>query len=226
MADCLFTIEGEGNMIIHILAGGPAEYCADFSRYENEKVVWAAVDRGVYRLLKGGITPAVAFGDYDSVTEEELVWMGQQTNDLHIVPREKDQTDLEIAISWALEQNPTLIRIFGATGGRLDHGLANIQMLLRGLEVGIEMCIVDNKNEISVKKVGTHIIEENKNFPYVSFVPVTEIVEGITLLGFKYPLTNKTIEWGSTLCISNELVEEKGTFSFTSGILMVIRSTD
>ena len=70
------------------------------------------------------------------------------------------------------------------------------------------------------------IIEEHKNFPYVSFVPVTEIVEGITLFGFKYPLTNKTIEWGSTLCISNELVEEKGTFSFTSGILMLIRSTD
>ena len=98
--------------------------------------------------------------------------------------------------------------------------------LIKGLEVGIEMCIVDNQNEISVKRVGTHIIEENKNFPYVSFVPVTEIVEGITLLGFKYPLTNKKIEWGSTLCISNELVEEKGTFSFTSGILMVIRSTD
>lgn len=31
--------------------------------------------------------------------------------------------------------------------------------------------------------MGTHIIEENKNFPYVSFVPVTEIVEGITLFG-------------------------------------------
>ncbi|PEK55485.1 thiamine diphosphokinase [Bacillus toyonensis] len=213
-------------MIIHILAGGPAEYCADFSRYENEEVVWAAVDRGVYHLLKRGITPSVAFGDYDSVTEEELVWMGQRTDELHIVPREKDQTDLEIAISWALEQKPKLIRIFGATGGRLDHGLANIQMLLKGLEAKVEICIVDNKNEIMVKKVGTYTIGINKNFPYVSFVPVTESVEGITLQGFKYPLTNKTIEWGSTLCISNELIEEKGTFSFASGILMMIRSTD
>ncbi|PGO27809.1 thiamine diphosphokinase [Bacillus cereus] len=213
-------------MIVHILAGGPVEYCADFSRYKNEEVVWAAVDRGVYRLLKSGITPTVAFGDYDSVTEDELAWMRQQTNELHIVPREKDQTDLEIAISWALEQKPKLIRIFGATGGRLDHGLANIQMLLKGLAAEIEMCIVDNKNEITVKKVGTHIIEENENFPYVSFVPVTETVEGITLRGFKYSLTNKTIEWGSTLCISNELIVEKGNFSFTSGILMMIRSTD
>ncbi|MEB3054554.1 thiamine diphosphokinase [Bacillus pseudomycoides] len=213
-------------MIIHILAGGPAEYCADFSRYENEEVVWAAVDRGVYRLLQRGIIPTVAFGDYDSVTDEELAWMQKQTDELHIVPREKDQTDLEIGIHWALEQKPDLIRIFGATGGRLDHGLANIQMLLKGLEAHTEMYIVDNKNEISVKKVGTYIIEENEQFPYVSFVPVTEIVKGITLRGFKYPLTDKTIEWGSTLCISNELIAEKGTFSFASGILMVIRSTD
>ncbi|KEK25787.1 thiamine diphosphokinase [Bacillus gaemokensis] len=213
-------------MIIHILAGGPVEYCADFSRYESEEVIWVAVDRGVYRLLQRGIVPTVAFGDYDSVTAEELAWMQEQTNELHIVPREKDQTDLEIAIHWALEQNPNIIRIFGATGGRLDHGLANIQMLLKGLEERAEMYIIDNKNEIAVKKVGTYIIEENKKFPYVSFVPVTEVVTGITLYGFKYPLTNKTIEWGSTLCISNELIMEKGTFSFTSGILMVIRSTD
>ena len=124
-----FTIEGRKHDYSYF--SGRAEYCADFSPYENEKVVWAAVDRGVYRLLKRGIIPVVAFGDYDSVTEEELAWMGQQTNDLHIVPREKDQTDLEIAINWALEQKPALIRIFGATGGRLDHGLANIQMLLK-----------------------------------------------------------------------------------------------
>ncbi len=39
-------------MIIHILAGGPAEYCADFSSYENEKVVWAAVDRGSISFIK------------------------------------------------------------------------------------------------------------------------------------------------------------------------------
>ncbi|MDP7978005.1 thiamine diphosphokinase [Bacillus multifaciens] len=213
-------------MIIHILAGGPVECWADFSKYESEKVIWAAVDRGVYHLLQYGIMPEVTFGDYDSVTKEELVWMQKQKHDLHIVPKEKDQTDLEIAINWALKQRPEQIRIFGATGGRLDHSLANIQMLIKGLQSNTSISIVDYKNEISVKESGTYTIEENSAFPYISFVPVTEIVTGITLRGFKYPLTDKTIKWGSTLCISNELVAEKGTFSFTSGILMVIRSTD
>lgn len=213
-------------MIIHILAGGPAENCADFSKYESDDIIWAAVDRGVYRLLKRGIKPVAAFGDYDSVTEEELTWMQEQKRDLHIVAKEKDETDLEIAIRWALGQKPSEIRIFGATGGRLDHSLANIQMLLKGMHTNVKMSVVDNKNEIFVQEPGTYMVEKSEMFPYISFVPMSEQVEGITLHGFKYPLTNKTIEWGSTLCVSNELIAEKGTFSFTTGILMMIRSTD
>lgn len=213
-------------MIIHILAGGPIENCADFSIYEDGDVIWAAVDRGVYRLLKLGIKPVAAFGDYDSVTTEELAWMQEQTHELHIVAKEKDETDLEIAIRWALEQKPKEIRIFGATGGRLDHSLANIQMLLKGVRANVKMSVVDNKNEISLQEPGTYHIEKSERFPYISFVPMSEQVEGITLHGFKYPLTNKTIQWGFTLCISNELIAEKGTFSFTTGILMMVRSTD
>ncbi|WP_028398970.1 thiamine diphosphokinase [Ectobacillus panaciterrae] len=212
-------------MIIHILAGGPTDHHPDLALYEKEEVVWAAVDRGVYHLLQKGIGPYAAFGDYDSVTDDELQWMKQQTN-LQIVPKEKNETDLELAINWAVSQNPKCIRIFGATGGRLDHALANVQMLVKGLQKPIDMQLIDHKNEITLKRAGTYSIAKSDAFPYVSFLPLTETVTGITLNGFKYPLLKKTIEWGSTLCISNELVEEKGTFSFATGILMVIRSTD
>jgi thiamine pyrophosphokinase len=212
-------------VIIHILAGGPTDHHPDFALYENEETVWAAVDRGVYHMLQKGIVPDAAFGDYDSVSEEELSWMQQQTA-LHIVPKEKDETDLELAINWALSQKPACIRIFGATGGRLDHALANVQMLVKGLRKNVEIQLIDYKNEISLKSAGTYRIEKSSKFPYVSFLPMTDTVTGITLCGFKYPLNDATIQWGSTLCVSNELVEEKGTFSFASGILMVIRSTD
>ncbi|MBO9130203.1 thiamine diphosphokinase [Bacillus sp. 165] len=216
----------ESNVIIHILAGGPAEAIPDLQAYKQRDVIWAAADRGVFRLLKQGIVPEAAFGDYDSVTEEELNWMKEQTSELHIVPKEKDQTDLELALNWAIKERPKLIRIFGATGGRLDHALANIQMLIKGLNSNIDIHLIDYKNKISLKNPGIYEVQQEQDFPYLSFLPVTDIVTGINLNGFKYPLINKTLHWGSTLCVSNELNEEKGTFSFETGILMVVRSTD
>ncbi|WP_416826892.1 thiamine diphosphokinase [Ectobacillus polymachus] len=213
-------------MIIHIMAGGPTQLHPDFALYQEEDVIWAAVDRGVFHLLQRGIIPFVAFGDYDSVSAQELEWMRKRMEDLPMMPREKDETDLEVAINWALQQNPDKIRVFGATGGRLDHELANVHLLRKGIHSQAELILIDSKNEIEMKKPSTYVIEKKNSFPYVSFLSVSEQVHGITLHGFKYPLTNRTLQMGSTLCISNELVAEKGTFSFSSGILLVVRSTD
>ncbi|MCP8970179.1 thiamine diphosphokinase [Ectobacillus ponti] len=212
-------------MMIHLLAGGPQDHHPDLRRYNSTGVVWAAADRGVYHLLQLGIQLAAAFGDFDSVTDQELSWM-QKRSELQLLPREKDETDLEIALGWALAQKPAGIRIFGATGGRLDHSLANIQLLVRGLEQGVPITLADRQNELSLRQAGRHTIQRDDAFPYVSFLPFTGVVEGLTLEGFKYPLTAAAIRPGSTLCVSNELAAEKGTFSFESGILMVVRSRD
>ena len=55
---------------------------------------------------------------------------------------------------------------------------------------------------------------------------MSDDVKGVTLKGFKYPLSDYRIQLGSTVCISNELVGDYGTFSFSEGILMIVRSTD
>jgi thiamine pyrophosphokinase len=67
---------------------------------------------------------------------------------------------------------------------------------------------------------------KHKGLKYVSFIPISHEVHGITLEGFKYPLKNCHIHLGSTLCISNELINELGTFSFHDGIILMIRSRD
>jgi thiamine pyrophosphokinase len=61
---------------------------------------------------------------------------------------------------------------------------------------------------------------------YISFLPMTLAVTNLTLDGFKFPLKDRHISMGSTLCISNELISDYGTFSFSKGILLVIRSDD
>ncbi len=215
-------------MIIHIVAGGPGGELPDLRRHNGEDVVWVGVDSGVYKLLSLNIEPAYAFGDFDSISKEQFRLIKNTTKNIHIFQPEKDVTDLEIALDWALKQNPRAIKIFGATGGRIDHFLANIQLLTRPVLAGrkLPVEIIDKTNIIYAKGPGTHLIKRLQDKKYVSFIPATPVVKGLTLKGFKYPLVNGDVSFGSTLCISNELISEEGTFSFTEGILLVVRSSD
>jgi thiamine pyrophosphokinase len=213
-------------MNIHIVAGGPVELIPSLITYSEESIVWVGVDRGLFHILKQGIIPSVGIGDFDSVTKEELEWMKSKCNELDISPAEKDQTDIELALEWALAKMPKKISVFGATGGRLDHALASIQLLIRGLQQGVVIEMIDCQNILRIVSPGTYSIHQNPEYPYVSFLPFSSKVRGIILKGFKYPLTDCNLEWGSTLCISNELIEETGTFSFIDGIVIMVKSKD
>jgi thiamine pyrophosphokinase len=212
-------------MNINILAGGPEDLLPNLTVEEG---IWIGVDRGVFTLLKKGITPDLAFGDFDSVSEAELKEIEQKVQSLRKFKPEKDETDMELALNWALDQNPASIKIFGFSGGRLDHLLANIQLLVKPLlnNQRNEVSLIDNKNEVFLKSPGSYKIAKLPDKKYISFIPVTLQAAGITLEGFKYPLNNCHISLGSTLCISNELIDDYGTFSFSEGILIVVRSRD
>lgn len=215
-------------MKIYLVAGGPLSLVPDFQLFDDSEVVWVGIDRGVFYLLNAGIKPAMAFGDFDSVTVEELAEIEKEVSDLKKFIPEKDETDMELALNWAIEQQPESILIFGATGGRLDHLMANIQLLLKPLQQGINIPteIIDTKNILYVKKPGNYTVNKLDDIKYISFLPATPSVSGMTLENFKYPLKDCHIPMGSTLCISNELIRGHGTFSFSEGILIVVRSKD
>ncbi|MGG4488886.1 thiamine diphosphokinase [Metabacillus idriensis] len=209
---------------IYIVAGGPKRYIPTLASYDKDSVIWIGVDRGVIFLQDAGITPDRAFGDFDSISDHEREDLAKSSLDMNLFPSEKDQTDTEIALEWAILQEPDEIYLFGSTGGRLDHFLANTQLLAKYPVAPIK--IIDHTNEITVHLPGTYHIGRESSHPYISFLPVSGEVRGITLKGFKYPLSNCHIKLGSTLCISNELILPFGTFSFEQGILMMVRSTD
>ncbi|HLO12315.1 MAG TPA: thiamine diphosphokinase [Pseudoneobacillus sp.] len=215
-------------MIINILAGGPIDHLPDLQEYISKESIWVGVDRGVYTLLSNNIRPAFAFGDFDSVSSTELQIVESEIMEVHKFVPEKDETDLELALLWALEQKPEEIRIFGGTGGRLDHFFANVQLLSRALSSGIncKVSIIDKKNILFLNEPGTYTLPKIDDKKYVSFLPFTSSIEKLTLKGFKYSLTDRNIFTGSTLCISNELISYYGTYSFLNGILIVIRSQD
>jgi len=212
------------------MAGGPIRYWPNLDVYREKADVWVGVDRGVLALLQQDIIPHLSLGDFDSVTKDELQMMQAQLPEVSLFPSEKDETDLEIALNWAIGQKPKNIYILGATGGRIDHFLGNIQLLQQETVLHcldeVNIYIIDEKNSITVKRPGTYDIQYDSKKKYFSLLSVTKEVTGITLTGFKYPLHQARLTRGSTLCISNELISEYGNVSFEKGIIMMVRSND
>lgn len=217
-------------MNISIMAGGPSRFLPDLQTYKRNTDIWVGVDHGVLVLLEHEIMPNLALGDFDSVTNDELRMIQAKLPEVSIFPAEKDETDLELAIDWAIRKQPSNIYILGATGGRIDHFLANIQLLQKERILQAvrktNIYIVDEKNSITVKIPGSYSIQEDLEKKYFSLLSVTKEVSEITLTGFKYPLSRATLTRGSTLCISNELISDCGNVSFEKGILMMVRSND
>ena len=116
--------------------------------------------------------------------------------------------------------------ILGCLGRRFEHALANVQILLHALRKGIPCSIVDARNRISLLD-GPADLERSRIWGrYISLIPFTEQVTGVTLTGFKYPLEEAVLVQGESLGISNELVLERGRISFREGILIYIESRD
>lgn len=206
-----------------IFAGG--ELSAEFIQLIDEEDFIIGADKGALFLITNGITPDIAVGDFDSVSSEALKQIEQVSKKTIICdPVDKDLTDSEMALDLALGTQPESILMVGVTGTRMDQTLASIQMMTRALQRQVLCSIVDSNNYITL--TGSQAVVQERGFTYVSLLPITPEVTGITLEGFQYPLTNATIKMGQSLAVSNRLSAKSGTVTITSGLLLIIQSKD
>lgn len=213
-------------MKMAIVAGGPETLIPNLNAPAYHDCSWIGADRGTFILLKAGIKPVCAFGDFDSLKGNEKSTVFESGIRLRVFPPEKDKTDLELALDWALSKAPEELLIFGATGGRLDHGLAAVQLLLKAVRKNVRCTIIDLKNWITLLRPGTYHVKRDPGYPYLSFLALSEKVRGITLKGVKYPLSDADLPIGSSLCVSNEAVCDVFTVSLSSGFLLMMRCSD
>lgn len=206
-----------------IFTGGNIKKDSIHEIQEEDFIIGA--DKGALFLVDNGIQPDISVGDFDSVTEDELERIRRSTRELITCdPIDKNLTDTELAFDMAIDQQPDEVVMIGAVGSRLDHSLANIQMMLRGLQHKVISSILDEHNYISL--TGSSLKVQDRGFTYVSLLPLTPEVTGITLNGFMYPLEDATIQMGQSLGISNKLTGPEGTIQIESGLLLVIQSKD
>lgn len=211
-----------------VITGGTIDYgfAGSFlKKYAYDLVL--AVDGGLAAVEALGLTPDVIVGDFDTVKPELLAVYRQKPG---ICWEEhnsvKDETDTELAFRTAHRLGCDRFLVLGATGGRMDHALGNIHLLYGCLKNGVQAFIADEKNLIYLLNQGKTFHKEALFGTYISFLPLTEEVHGITLTGFRYPLLEKDISIGTSLCISNELSEEQGGITFHDGVLICVESQD
>jgi thiamine pyrophosphokinase len=120
----------------------------------------------------------------------------------------------------ALKKGATRIRILGGLGGRLDHTLGNIGLLLRTLEQGVETHSLDSTHDIMVT-VSKLSLKKKPGWS-VSLIPLTLKVLGVTTTGLAYKLDKAELFIDSTRGIHNEFIEETATVEVTDGVLLVI----
>lgn len=211
-----------------IVTGGTTDLEFALSYIQEQKPdILGAVDSGLEFFLEAGRKPDVIIGDFDSVKQDTLAFFkGQQGIHWVTLVPEKDDTDTEAAIREMIRQGCEKIHILGATGSRLDHVLGNVQLLGIGLSEGVELLMADTFNRIRLIDKGITIRREEQFGDYVSLLPFTPKVMGLTLKGMKYPLLNYEYACFSSLGISNEIVEEMAEISFSEGVLLVIESKD
>ncbi|HAS92468.1 MAG TPA: thiamine diphosphokinase [Sedimentibacter sp.] len=182
-------------------------------------------DGGLEKVSNYGIIPDIIIGDFDSVASNVLK---QYENRIPIekFPSEKDFTDMELAVELAVSKGYKNIILTGASGSRLDHTLGNILLMEKYFKDGVNISIIDNNNEMKIISDNSELFIEYKEGYFISIIPITDSIQGLCLEGFKYNLDNVDVERGSTLCISNQIKDNKGKITLKKGRAIVIISKD
>lgn len=195
---------------------------------ENHVDYIIGVDKGIEMCYQCNIIPSILMGDFDSIRGEILDYYEKNTTiEIRRFKPEKDDTDTQMAIRWAIQLKSTQIVMIGSTGSRIDHLLGNIQSLCMLLENNIEGYIIDEYNKIMLLKEQMNINKSEQYGDYISLLALTNQVTGLTLTGFKYPLYEYTLtNQSGGFGVSNEILDENASIAFRSGILIMIQSKD
>lgn len=191
------------------------------AKIKNKDIYVVVADGGLKFLLKNGMLPDFFVGDLDSVELEGALKDILKDIPKEIVPVEKDDTDMALAVAKAYEKGYRNILLYGGCGGaRISHTLANIQMMsfyakkgcsLQMLGDGVRLEILHNASKtLSAAMKGS-----------ISVICLSDIAEGVTIQGLKYEYTG-ALTSDRTLGVSNSFVGKDAMVSVENGTLLLV----
>jgi len=205
-----------------VVANGEFRHPARLMRLVDGADLVVAADGGANWLASQDRLPDLLVGDMDSVGSGVLQAMKDRGCRLLNHSPRKDETDTELALLEAAAAGATRITVLGALGGRIDHTLANVLLLLMPQLGGIETLIFDGCSYLFVVRREGGIPGEVGDL--VSLIPLGGDAEGIITEGLEYPLHDETLHIGAARGISNVLTRPEARIAVRQGSLLVVHT--
>lgn len=173
-------------------------------------------DSGLKHLSSLQVKPSLIVGDFDSHENPHL------DTETIVLPCEKDDTDTVYAMKEAIKRGYDTFLLIGVVGGRLDHTLGNISMLLYLDSHGCKGTIIDDYSEMEIISSAPAYIEDK--YEFFSLLNITGCAKGITIQNAKYPLNDGEITCEYQYGVSNEVLPGKTAIvSVREGKLLLIK---
>lgn len=195
------------------VVGAGDNYGLDFLPRPADMVI--AADAGLRYLEESGITADLVIGDFDT-----LHFKPQHPNVIAL-NIEKDDTDMLAAVREGIHAGYELFHIYCGTGGRMEHTIANIQLLSWLSQNGKQGFLFGQDCIITVVTNTTLSFPRNAS-GFVSVFSYSEKSEGVYLKGLKYELDNAVLSSTFPLGVSNEFIGKESVIAVNNGTLLVV----
>ena len=177
-------------------------------------------DGGTHHALALNIQPNLVIGDMDSLEKTQWQNLEKSGVSIELFPRDKNETDLELAINRAIKLVPKEIIVVAALGGRIDQTLANLALLSDIRLSTFDVRLDDGLEEIFICRDQVQV--QGRSGDIVSLIPWQGAVSNIQTKNLRWPLQKETLYSDKTRGISNEMTDNTASISIGLGLLLVI----
>jgi len=181
-------------------------------------------DGGLRHARTLGLSPHAIVGDLDSLDIDEREQLATANCQLLAYPTRKNETDLELALLYAVERGATEITVLGAVGDRLDQTLANVLLLAHPALADVKVRLVVGATTAQAVRGGQECLLHGVSGDTVSLLPLRGNVTGITTTGLEYGLDNGTLYFALARGVSNVMTAAEARLRVGEGVLLVIHS--
>lgn len=194
---------------------GAGDVISDGTVARDEDYIICADGGYEYRDMLGRAADMVV-GDFDSLGR-----IPDEENRM-VLPCEKDDTDMAVAVDEGLKKGYRNFVLFGALGGdRIDHSIGNIQLLKYIASKGARGEIRHGKS-ILVAFKDSEITFSSDMSGYISVFSLADESNGVTIENLKYETDDITMYSHLTKGLSNEFIGKSSRISVSDGILLIV----